>query len=289
VSVWDLVSESAVVATLGDPSILRPDSWDTLIETRYDLMRAVNESLLGDALDVVMSPDGTMAVFTNAILEIPATADQPVTQLVIQDGVHDAAFSPDGGRVLVGNESGLLIFDPEKSDENYPLNGYTNYAPGRSDTPIQIAHSEALVAEAVAFAPDGLRVAGAWEEGGASVFDLASGAEVLQIDDIADAIGVAFAADGTMLALLAGDGRLHLRDADNGAPIVTISDHTAEGTDLVATADGGLVATASADGTVRVYVMDRAELFELARSRLTRTFTADECLRYVLDGCTPEQ
>jgi hypothetical protein len=36
---------------------------------------------------------------------------------------------------------------------------------------------------------------------------------------------------------------------------------------------------------VRVYTLDRAELEDIARSRLTRGFTDDECALYLRDEC----
>ena len=51
--------------------------------------------------------------------------------------------------------------------------------------------------------------------------------------------------------------------------------------------DGKRLATANADGTVQVYALDLRELLNLARSRVTRTFTADECQRYFQSGTCP--
>ena len=43
--------------------------------------------------------------------------------------------------------------------------------------------------------------------------------------------------------------------------------------------DGKHLATASLDGTVQVYALGIRELLNLARSRVTRDFTPDECKR----------
>jgi hypothetical protein len=45
--------------------------------------------------------------------------------------------------------------------------------------------------------------------------------------------------------------------------------------------------TASRDGTVQVYALDIPELLNLARSRVTRTFTAEECQRYFQSPTCP--
>lgn len=41
--------------------------------------------------------------------------------------------------------------------------------------------------------------------------------------------------------------------------------------------DGKRLATSSQDRTLHVYELDPRELFNLARSRATRTFTGEEC------------
>jgi WD40 repeat protein len=52
--------------------------------------------------------------------------------------------------------------------------------------------------------------------------------------------------------------------------------------------DGKRLATASRDGTIQVYAIDIRELLKLARSRVTRDFTAEECLRYFqTEKCPP--
>jgi hypothetical protein len=42
---------------------------------------------------------------------------------------------------------------------------------------------------------------------------------------------------------------------------------------------------AGADGTLRILTLDSDELEQIARSRVTRGFTADECATYHIDPC----
>jgi WD40 repeat protein len=51
--------------------------------------------------------------------------------------------------------------------------------------------------------------------------------------------------------------------------------------------DGKRLATASRDGTVQVYALDPRELLNLARSRVTRDFTSEECQRYFQSATCP--
>lgn len=50
--------------------------------------------------------------------------------------------------------------------------------------------------------------------------------------------------------------------------------------------DGRWLAAASSDGTARVYALELDELVQLAKNKLTRAFTVEECQRYLqLDEC----
>lgn len=50
------------------------------------------------------------------------------------------------------------------------------------------------------------------------------------------------------------------------------------------TEDGQLVAEGP-DGTLRIYTLDHDELVQIAKTRLTRGFTEDECATYHIDPC----
>jgi hypothetical protein len=50
---------------------------------------------------------------------------------------------------------------------------------------------------------------------------------------------------------------------------------------------GKRLAAANEDGTVQVYAFDLSELLNLARSRATRNFTAEECQRYFQSETCP--
>ena len=66
-----------------------------------------------------------------------------------------------------------------------------------------------------------------------------------------------------------------------------------EGHELIAHAvsfapDGRLLATSAADGTVAVHVLPIDELRDLARQRVSRSLTPQECLRYLhTQTCPP--
>ena len=63
--------------------------------------------------------------------------------------------------------------------------------------------------------------------------------------------------------------------------------HTFALTDVAFSPDGTRLATSSGDGTVRIYVLPLDQLMKVARSRLTRGWTSDECKRYLTGGRCP--
>ena len=52
--------------------------------------------------------------------------------------------------------------------------------------------------------------------------------------------------------------------------------------------DGKLLATGDIDGWVHVYAMDPAELLAIARKRVTRALTEEECKTYLANQSCPE-
>jgi len=70
--------------------------------------------------------------------------------------------------------------------------------------------------------------------------------------------------------------------------LLTLRGHSGEVFGVAYSPDGKRLATASEDKTVQVYAIDIRELLNLARSRVTRDFTPDECQRYFQsEKCPP--
>jgi WD40 repeat protein len=77
-------------------------------------------------------------------------------------------------------------------------------------------------------------------------------------------------------------------DAVSGQELFTFKGHTLYVNSVAWSLDGKRLATASSDGTVRIYAMDVRLLLDLARKRVTRDLTPDECKRYFqAERCPP--
>jgi WD40 repeat protein len=62
---------------------------------------------------------------------------------------------------------------------------------------------------------------------------------------------------------------------------LTLTGHTAAVYRVAWSPDGRWLATASRDGTSRVYTVELEDLMALARTRVTRSLTAEECRQYL--------
>ena len=100
--------------------------------------------------------------------------------------------------------------------------------------------------------------------------------------------GIAYSADGQRIATASDDGTVRLWDATAGELLMRWPAHDGGATDVSFSSDGRLLASSGADGTIRVYQAEVDDLVELARSRVTRTLTDDECQRYLHVEACPE-
>ena len=147
-------------------------------------------------------------------------------------------------------------------------------------------HSSAVLG--VAFSPDGKRFATASGDQTAKEWDAESGKELLTLRGHSGSVfGVAYSPDGKRLATASGDQTAKVWDAESGKEMLTLSNHSNAVNSVVYSPDSKRLATASDDSTVQVYALDPRELLDLARGRVTRNLTPDECKRYFPSGTCP--
>lgn len=100
---------------------------------------------------------------------------------------------------------------------------------------------------------------------------------------------VAFTPDGSRLATASGDGTVKLWDSNTGEELLTLLGHAGRVFSLAISPDGSWLATAGQDGISRVYLLNLEELVKLARSRLTRQLTTEECHKYLHAEVCPSE
>jgi WD40 repeat protein/transcriptional regulator with XRE-family HTH domain len=224
------------------------------------------------------------------------------------------AFSPDGGRLASGDVAGLIklwdaasgkeiasleahhgkILDIEFSADGSQLASSSedgsviiwNPATGQ---PIQTPLNDQPQVASLSFSPDGKRLVTSGKDSSARVWDTVSGEMLLTLKGHRGEItGVDYSPDSKRIATASIDSTARLWDAASGEERLALTGHTSGVTGLSFSPDGKRLATSSLDGTVRLYALDIEDLLMLARQRVTRSLTLDECQRYLhTQNCSP--
>ena len=186
-----------------------------------------------------------------------------------RSGINTIAFSPSGKYIATaGVPDRIIIWDAASGRE---LFRWTS----TDKTPL-----------AVAFSPDGKRMLTTFENGTIREFDLGSDLlqpkELFSISGHSGAIlGLQFSPDGKRFATASIDNTVKVWDSATGQNLLTLLGHERGVFGVAFSPDGTRLATGGVDGTVRVYLLRIEDLVALAQSRLTRTWTTDECQKYL--------
>jgi WD40 repeat protein len=181
------------------------------------------------------------------------------------------AFSPDG-RWLVSGDDGdtfLTVWDADTLEQRGELRGHTD------------------TIQDVAFGPDG-KVVTASIDGTAKIWNLESHRVLATLrGHSGPLLGVAVSPDGALVATASLDGTTKLWDLATGRQRLTLFDHDLVVNTVAFSPDGRFLASVSGDGTVALDLLPIDELRDLARERVTRTLTDEECRQYLHVGTCP--
>lgn len=227
-------------------------SWDGTVRI-WDLASGGSRVLEGHTDQVggvTFSPDGSILASAGYDGTIRIWDTSSAGELSILDGhmgiVTGVAFSPDGKVLATGGEDGTArIWDPDTGEEIRTLLGHKDWV------------------FRVAFSPDGSQLATASWDGTAKVWDVDTGRELQTLVGHGDAVtSVEYSPDGTQLVTSSFDGEARIWDlngaldssADPGSPTSRIlSGHNGIVWDATFSPDGKTIATASFDGTVKIW------------------------------------
>jgi WD40 repeat protein len=241
------------------------------------------------------SPDGSLLAMagqnTDAVIVWDTQTGQIVATPTVEhntDGpsqVLSVAFSPDGERLAASfvwspKELWLLSTDDWTAITQYevPADAETIEAP--SDNLVYTPDGETLIAtDFLSFGE------------GRIVFMDGSTLELLaEIPDAHDEgiAQIALNEEGTLLASAGLDGLVKVWDVESRTMVqqIPVSSEGAAVGGVAFTGDGThLSVTSTATGELHRVTIDPEELFDIARTRLTRSFTETECATYRIDPC----
>ena len=184
-------------------------------------------------------------------------------------GTYPVAWSPDGARLLSTAADGTRIWDPRTGRQLLALR--PSGGPGAS----------------AAWSPDGRQVL--TESGsGPVVWDASSGERLRTLETSAASSDMVFSRDGSRLVNTTVDERafaIRIWDWPMGVETLKLRD---SGLRVALSPDGRLLAGVRPRQPVpfvRMWALDPELLLRIARSRVTRSLTEEECRRYLQRPC----
>ena len=251
------------------------DYGEDLLGYQFDRgLHAVAFSSLCDTSPGKVCPLATVGTDGQLIVWDAQTGEQ-IFKYQNEDALTALAYSPDGKLLAFGNaqmksyDQGVVkVLDLETRTILQEWTGILGWVFGMD------------------FSPDGKHLAVGTTYADFRIMDVGTGETVHDGDSTAAIIQLAYTPDGKSIVTTEIDST-HYWDAASGESLYTLADSPVFSLGLSISADGSKLAV----GTDRlyIYILDMDELAALGRKRLTRSFTLDECQKYLhLEKC-PEK
>jgi WD40 repeat protein/transcriptional regulator with XRE-family HTH domain len=292
IRIWDAVTGKELLQLIGQntnsqPTAYSPDGklvaaanedmtitvWDAQTGKQKISLVGANDSIYS----IVFSPDGTRLVSTNyndgkIIIWDLNSGKTLLTMQGADQGVLSVAYSPDGKRLITGNYNdsgtdGADIWDAATGEKMFTL-------------------SVDGIVTTVAYSPDGKLVALGRMNGTASVWDASTGKQLSTLRGHTSAVSkVSFSPDGKLLATSSFDGTARVWDVISGVNLLTLYPDSGGIFGVTFSPDGKRLAVGSETG-VSIFYLQIQDVIALAKSRVTRTLTQEECQQYLhVDAC----
>ncbi len=190
---------------------------------------------------------GGQAPGTVTIVDAATGTELLTFQAHDQDWVQTVAISPDGTLFATGGGDGRIrVWD---------LAATLAAGVGQEQLSILVAGTPPWKVE---FSPDGTRLAADYDDNTVRLWDIQTGRQVWQVNSALG--GVAFSADGSRLVISGDPGMLDVLDSRSGQRLSRTLAHAANVQSVQFSPDGAHLASASNDGTVKVWTLDEDAL-----------------------------
>ena len=193
----------------------------------------------------------------------PSGRDQGIYEIL------SLVYSPNGKHLLSGDTDGFAIIWDAATGKKLGTISDQQGISGDAYFPEEISDA--------AYSADGKYLALGSVRGSTRILDANSGKELLDLKGHTDTVVVvAFSPDGKLIATASFDGTVRLWDATTGVNLLTLP--LLGGISF--SPDGKRLAVGTESG-VYVFVLPIDELVALAKSRVTRPLTTEECQQYL--------
>jgi WD40 repeat protein/DNA-binding SARP family transcriptional activator len=292
----DFRSDGRLLATAsedGTVKVWETDTWQPqLVISAHESQANLAFFPFPGVMDVAFSPDGQRLATGGADGQASiwdAVTGERLLNLTDHTGwVNRIAFSPDGSLLATASATGdatVKIWDTSAgrllqtlAPENWRTDNRGFWA--------------------VDFSPDGSLLIVGRSDGFAEMWQLPDGdwqtgtQAASQVYEVQTGTGfilsTRFTPQGDRIAVSGLSGPVELRDAGNGDLQLGLEQSSGVWP-VEFTPDGKNLITVGTDGSLQVFVLDLQELMALARSRVTRSLTDEECRQYLhLDACPVE-
>lgn len=269
-----------------------------------------------EVLNLAFNPDGsrfaTASIDGTAIIWDTVTGKKLLILTGHEFGIRDIAFSPDGSRIATGGFDGTAkVWDANTGRLIHEITEHqglvlgvtfspdgTHLATSSTDATAKIwdvktgellftLDGHAAGIRDIAYSSNGLIIATGSGDATTILWDASTGFSMRTLIGHSSGIqSVAFSLDGKYIATGSEDDTAKVWDIGTGAEILTLPGNGVGVTGVAFNSINGKTRLAVASGGVRLFLLDVEELLTLAQSRVTRSFTAEECHKYLhLDQC----
>jgi WD40 repeat protein len=236
-------------------------------------------SVGGETWDLEFSPDGRLLGMADSYTDIVYVWDVATGELVGQDqrpgaNMRAVAFSPDGRQAVALTAGG----DPDHRLRVYGLDPFVLVASVRVEGGNTFTE--------MVFTPDGALLVAASSDGTIALFDTATWEAVDPIPARhGTTLDVAISDSGSLIASAGEDGSVRVWNVSDRSLVTEIKLDVDEIPNVEFIDDTHLFVTAGFGNKAIVITLDPDELLLIARDRIVRTFTPEECARFEIDPC----